>query len=143
MATRLISVPTVPGASGSRSSVVLTVGLATLIMSLLVFLLGMMLPEPSLHHTDVFAGAENRAGVGQDAGGRDATRTPRSLSRLAPVIDWPAADPRSPALTTPDRTKAEPLDDIPPGPKVQSRSAAVATSRETAVERGTRAESAH
>jgi hypothetical protein len=143
MATLPVSVPTVSCASGSRSSVARSVGLATLIMCLPVFVLGMMLPEPSLHPIEVLAGAGNRAGAGQDAAGRAATRTPQSLSRFAPVVDWPAPDRRSPALTTSDGTKVEPLGPVRSGSEGGSQSGMAANSLEAAWERGTRGESAH
>jgi len=143
MATRLVSVPPVLGAAGSRSAVALSVGLAALIMSFALFLLGMMLPEPRLHPIDVLAGAGNRMGAGQDAAGRDATRTSQSVSGLAPVLDWSAADLRSPALTTPNRTEAESRGPVWSRPESRSPSGTAANAQEKAVARGTRGESAH
>jgi hypothetical protein len=143
MATRLVSVPTVPGAAGSRSAVALSVGLAALSMSFALFLFGVMLAEPRLHPIDVLVGAGNRVGAGQDAAGRDVTRTSQSVSRLAPVVDWSAADLRSPALTTANRTQAESRGPVWSRPGSRSPSGSAANALDAAAARGTRGESAH
>src|SRR5215213_6265671 len=143
MATHLVSVPTVPGASSRRSSVTWRIGLVGLIMSVPVFLLGLLLPEPSLHPIDVFVASANRAGSAEDAARRAATRTPQAQSRRDPVVAWPAADRRSPALTMPERTTEALLDPDSTDPEVRSQSGMAAHAREAAWERGNRAESAH
>src|SRR5215213_10217491 len=127
MATPFVPIPTVPSVSGSRSLLAVGVGLAALIMGFTLFLLSMVLAEPSRHPIDVLAGAGNRASAAQNATGADTIRTPKSLSRLVPMVRW----------------RSDPLGPVSTGPEVRSRPRAASNSREMALARGRSGESAH
>jgi hypothetical protein len=122
MITILTPAPAHPSDLSSRVSVSLVGCLATLIFSFIVLSGGTVLPDFSSYPVMGPAEAAIRPSPGQDDVGHDVAGLPRSPARFLPTVDRLAADRRSPAPTTPHLTGAD---------------------LETALARGTRAESAH
>jgi hypothetical protein len=122
MATILTQVPANPPDLSGRFCVAFIGGLAALAIGVAVLLSGSVLPHFPSHSVMVSTEAAIRTAAAQGDAGHDASGMTRFASGLLPTVNRFAADRRSPAPTIPRRTGAD---------------------LETALVRGTRAESAH
>jgi hypothetical protein len=122
MTTILTPMQANPPDLSSRFRVSLIGGLAALVIGVAVLLSGSVLPDIWSHSDMVSAEAAIRTAAAPGDAGQDAAGMGRSAGSLHPTVNWFAADRRSPALTTPRHIGADP---------------------ETALARGTRAETVH
>jgi hypothetical protein len=121
MATILTPAPAAPPALSSDLGVSLVGALAALVIGVAALLGAAVLPAVPSHPIMGPAQAASRTTAEQDDAGHDVAGMPQSPGHLFPRVDRLAADHRAPASTTAHRTGVDP---------------------ETALARGTRAESA-
>lgn len=121
MATILTPAPAAPPALSSDLGVSLVGALAALVIGVAALLGAAVLPAVPSHPIMGPAQAASRTTAAQGDAGHDGAGMPRSPGHLLPTVDRRAADHRAPASTTAHRTGVDP---------------------ETALARGTRAESA-